>query len=253
MKFMIQAACGCSMGKVRRNNEDNLFFNGKCLPPDNTGMRNIDELEQQLNYGLCMAVFDGMGGENYGELASFAAANRMRELEQKPKDFFDLGKKHLEKMTDVLNRAVVAEKKRMLTSRMGTTMAALYFSSGNVYACNVGDSRIYLVRDNALFQMSLDHVSSQPQMEGRKAPLTQFLGIDPNELIIEPHICKKELIRGDKFLICSDGVTDMLSNFDITDILIRGDDPSCCIQELIDKALANGGKDNITAIVCTIR
>ncbi len=235
MKFCIQAACGCHAGKTSGGNGDNLFFNGRCLPAENSGMHNIDELEQQVNEGLCMAVFSGTGS---GAWAAYAAAKRMQELERKEKDYFELGKAYLQNVTRELDRAVIAEGKRLGRSCPGTSMAALYFSSGNVYACNAGSSRIYLSRTSALFQMSRTDVRP--------------LGLSAEEEILLPHICKNELVRGDKLLICSSSVFEMLSGLEIGDILIRNPDPSRCVRELIDGVRSNGGKDNVTAIVCKI-
>ncbi len=237
MKFCIQAACGCLAGKTSGDNGDNLFFNGRCLPVKNSGMHNVDELEQQVNEGLCMAVFSGTGGSS-GAWAAYAAAKRMQELERKEKDYFELSKAYLQNVTQELNRAVITEGKRLGRSCPGTSMAALYFSSGNVYACNAGSSRIYLSRTSALFQMS--RASASP------------LGLSAEEEILLPHICKNELVCGDKFLICSSIVSEMLSGLEIEDVLLRNPDPSRCVRELIDGVCSNGGKDNVNAIVCKI-
>lgn len=237
MKFRIQAACACLAGKVSGSNGDNLFFNGRCLPADNSGMHNIDELEQQVNEGLCMAVFSETSGNRGGAWAAYAAAKRMQELERKEKDYFELSKAYLQNITQELNRAVTAEGKRLGMSCPGISMAALYFSSGNVYACNAGSSQIYLSRSSALFQMSRASASSCP------------LGLSAEIL---PHICKSELVCGDKFLICSSSVSRALRGLEIEDILIRNSDPSHCVRELIEEACSNGGEDSVTAIVCKI-
>ncbi len=239
MKFCIQAACGCLAGKTSGDNGDNLFFNGRCLPVKNSGMHNVDELEQQVNEGLCMAVFSGTGGSS-GAWAAHAAAKRMQELEWKEKDYFELSKAYLQNITQELNRAVIARGKRLGMSCPGISMAALYFSSGNVYACNVGSSQIYLSRASALFQMSRASASSR------------LLGLSAEEEFRLPHICKNELVRGDKFLICSSSVSKALRGLEIEDILIRNPDPSRCVRELIDRTRSDGGEDSITAIACKI-
>ena len=78
------------------------------------------------------------------------------------------------------------------------------------------------------------------------------MGIDPEELLVEPYIAKGDLMRGDQYLLCSDGVTDMLTNLEIFEILQTADTAEGCVQALVDAALEKGGKDNITAIVCRI-
>lgn len=252
MRFQIEAACGCHTGRIRRNNEDNFYFDGRCLEAVHNGLPNPVCIEMPVKNGLSMAVFDGMGGENFGEIASFTAAKTMQQMERTLADFFLPERKYLNRLVSRLNEAVVAAEKELMTDRMGTTMAALYFTTRYVYVCNVGDSRVYRLRSGQFQQISEDHVAHLPGMTRRKAPLTQHLGIDPEEMMIEPYVAKGELKPGDQYLICSDGVTDMLTNIEIADILLRTADADSCVRELIREALEHGGRDNITAILCRI-
>ena len=96
MKFTIQAACGCNMGKIRKNNEDNFLFDGKCLEEKNEGLRNPVWIEDTLKNGFCVAVFDGMGGEQFGECASYAAARQMQEAQRSLADYFVSERKYLQ-------------------------------------------------------------------------------------------------------------------------------------------------------------
>ena len=252
MKYTVRSACGCHMGKVRKNNEDNFYYLGRCLESENTGLRHPVSSEDLLKTNVCCAVFDGMGGESFGELASFAAARQMQLTERKLLDYFVPEKKYLQNLTKQLNEAVVETKKEMLTEHMGSTMVALNFSGHYVYVCNVGDSRAYRLRDGEFLQISEDHVVKLPGKENKKAPLSQYLGIDPDEMELEPHIAKGEIKHNDIYLICSDGLTDMLTNFEISDIMLNNEDPEICVQKLIDSALEHGGRDNITAIICRV-
>lgn len=252
MKYTFQAACGCNTGKKRRNNEDNFYFDGKCLEMDNNGLKNPVYWEDTLKNGLCFAIFDGMGGENFGEHASFAAARQMQLTEKKLKDFLIPEKRYLQRLTDQLNDAVVQMQEQLKTEKMGTTMVSLYFSGRYVYVCNVGDSRAYRLRDGEFLQLSADHVSNRPGNEIRKAPLTQYLGLGSEDLQLEPHIAKGEISKGDMYLLCSDGLTDMLTNFEIADIMLSSTDADACAQALIHAALEQGGRDNVTVIVCKI-
>jgi len=252
MRFVIEAACGCHIGNIRKTNEDNFYFEEKCLAANQNGLRNPVSFERPLTSGLCLAVFDGMGGENYGELASFAAARQLQQTQRTMTDFFVPEKKYLLQLTQQLNNAVVQKKEELLTEKMGTTMVALYFTNRRVYVCNVGDSRAYRLRDGEFLQISLDHTEKRPGREGRKAPLTQHLGIAPEDMLLEPHIAKGDLAAGDIYLLCSDGLTDMLTNFEIADILLQCPNTEACAQTLLQAALANGGKDNVTVIVCKI-
>lgn len=252
MKFTIEAACGCNMGKIRKNNEDNFYFEDKCLEVDNQGLRNTASFSEDLKNGLCLAVFDGMGGENYGEVAAYTAARKMQETTRALSDYFVSERKYLLRLTMQLNDAIVEAKRELCTDRCGSTMAALYFSSGYVYTCNIGDSRAYRLRDGEFLQLSVDHIEKRPEGERKKAPLTQHLGIDPEDMQIEPYIAKGKISKGDTYLLCSDGLTDMLTNFEISDIMLSCEEPADCAQKLIQAALEHGGRDNITVILCKI-
>lgn len=252
MAYILDAACLSNTGKVRKNNEDNFFFDGRCLEENNNGLKHPVTMERLLRGEICVAVFDGMGGENFGECASFAAADCMQYTTRKLKDYFIPERKFLSGMCMKINEAVVARQKELCTERMGSTMVALYFSHGYVYVCNLGDSRAYRLRDGEFLQISVDHVESREGQPKKKAPLTQHLGIDPENFLIEPHIAKGELKQGDQYLLCSDGLTDMLSNFEIDEIMSRSECAEDCAQKLVDAALEKGGKDNVTVIVCRI-
>lgn len=252
MKYTIQAACGCHIGKIRKNNEDNFFFGGKCLEEINNGLKHPAWIEEDLKNGFCVAVFDGMGGENFGELASYAAARQLQLTERSLRDFLIPEKKYLEQLTRQLNDAVVREQQKMCTDKMGSTMVCLYLSGRYAYVCNVGDSRAYRLRDGEFLQLSCDHVEKRPGRDQKKAALTQHLGFGSEEIEIEPYIAKGELKKGDTYLLCSDGLSDMLTNFEITDIMLSCEDAEDCVRKLIDSALQHGGRDNITAIVCKL-
>ena len=252
MAFVIEAACGCNIGKIRKNNEDNFYFDGKCLEEENNGLKNSEYFVAPIKRGLCYAVFDGMGGENYGEIASFAAAHQMQQTERTLGDYFISEKKYLNRLSISLNDAVLQAKRKLCTDRMGTTMVALYFSGRYAYVCNIGDSRAYRLREGDFLQISKDHVEFRPGREHRKAPLTQHLGIDPEDMLIEPYIAKGELKKGDMYLLCSDGLTDMLSNLEISCLMHDSNRVDECASHLIQAALEKGGRDNITVIVCRI-
>lgn len=252
MAFVLDAACMCSTGKVRKNNEDNFFFDGRCLEAENNGLKHSVTMTKTLRRELCVAVFDGMGGENFGEFASFAAADCMQKSTRRLADYFIPEKRFLNEMCMRINDAVVEKKREFCTEHMGSTMVALYFSHGFVYVCNLGDSRAYRLRDGEFLQISEDHVEKREGRESKKAPLTQHLGIDSEEFLVEPYIAKGELKSGDQYLLCSDGLTDMLSNFEIDALLSDSADAETCADRLVAAALEKGGRDNVTVIVCRI-
>lgn len=252
MPYILDAACLCSTGKVRKNNEDNFFFDGRCLEADNNGLKHPVTMTRALYREQCVAIFDGMGGENFGEEASFAAADCMQRTTRKLKDYFFPERRFLNSMCMKINDTVVSKQQEFCTERMGSTMVALYFSHGYVYVCNLGDSRAYRLRDGEFLQLSVDHIEKREGQTKKKAPLTQHLGISPENFLIEPYIAKGELMHGDQYLLCSDGLTDMLTNFEIDEILSSTATTEECAQKLVDAALEKGGRDNVTVIVCRI-
>lgn len=252
MRFTMEAACGCHVGKVRKNNEDNFFFDGRCLDQENCGLDGTLSFEARPANGSMVAVFDGMGGENFGEAASWAAARTMQQTRRRLADCFVSRQKSLLRLATKLNEAVVREKQTLGTERMGTTMVSLCFSSGRVYTCNVGDSRAYRLRGGELTQLSEDHVERNLRPGRRKPALTQHLGIDPAALQLEPHITRNDLRKGDVYLLCSDGLTDMLTDPEISGVMLDSRDARTCVRELIRAALERGGRDNITVIICKI-
>ena len=252
MSFTISAACGCHTGKIRKNNEDNFCFAGKHLELMNNGLRGPVAFETRATNGLSFAVFDGMGGENYGEYAALAAAVEMSRNRRSFSDSFLPEQKYLERLTRKLNCAVFGSANELCTAGMGSTMVMLYFTPPYVYACNVGDSRAYRLRGGELRQLSKDHVCEMRPGSVRKAPLSQHLGIDPEEMIVEPYIGKGELRKGDVYLLCSDGLTDMLTDEEIAGLLGKGGTETDKVNGLIGAALDRGGKDNVTVIVCRI-
>ena len=261
----LAAACGSDQGKRRKNNEDNLYFKGfrmpegtdgpeDYMPSDNHGSEVIVEKEYALSQDSFFCVFDGMGGGDFGEVASYTAAKTAKEylsVEQHitPCDITP----SLTEMCNAINQSVYQAGMNLGSDQTGSTLVGLYFPAGQVWICNLGDSRGYLLRDGKLLQISLDHTDAAFMQEngitGRKPYLTQYLGIDPDEMMIEPYIRSYYLREGDTFLICSDGVTDMVGEQEICRILAHNEDVGDCVDLLIQAALDGGGKDNITAIV----
>lgn len=247
----LQFACMCSVGKRRLNNEDNFFCAGTFLPAVNDGLKNIITGEVELtNVPEAYAVFDGMGGEKNGEIAAFLAAdcfNRCLEEQnvalKDPVDF-------LNTVSYEMNEAVCAYSLSNERISMGSTAAVLYFFNKEVFVCNVGDSRIYRLSEDDFSQITKDHTVKIP---GKiKTPLLQYLGVYPSDMKIEPYIAKGLLRAGDCYLCCSDGLTDMVEDKVISNILKGKESLETKMEQLIDVAFNNGGVDNITILLCKV-
>ena len=251
MAYQIEYAYTCHIGKIRNNNEDNFWCCGDSLEAQNQGMSHIRSgYMKQSEYPL-LAVFDGMGGESCGEMAAFLAAEACGQHFKTAKDGIrNDPEEFLNEICESMNQAICDYGRTNKINSMGTTAALLAFAEDAVYSCNLGDSRIYKSDREKFYQISQDHVLGRSLFG--KAPLTQYLGMEEENLQLEPSISRQEIKIGDRFLLCSDGITDMLSDGGIADILSRDIPVAKTVEILVDRALKKGGRDNITVVLCEI-
>lgn len=234
-------------GRVRTNNEDNFYALGRFRKENELLNDIVLSGEFKSDDSRFLAVFDGMGGEACGETASFIASVETSLYKNSNIDSVAV----LRNLCSTINGKICEYAAEHSIECMGTTAAILYFQKNDIYVCNVGDSRIYHCTGKKLSQISVDH--SVPMHGIKKAPLTQFLGMPNDEIKLEPFIAKGNYKSGDRFLICSDGITDMISDEEIEKIISESKPLSDCTNALVSRALINGGIDNITAILCEIR
>jgi serine/threonine protein phosphatase PrpC len=147
---------------------------------------------------------------------------------------------------------------------MGTTLTALILRQAEGILVHVGDSRCYRLREGELQQLTRDHTLVQEWVEqglltpeaARYSPygsvITQAIGVESERGALRPDIETFPLQEGDLFLLCSDGLTDMLEDAEIAEIL-RTQPPTQAAWTLVDRALAEGGRDNITVVLVQIR
>ena len=248
----IDMACSTHTGNVRAHNEDNFSFDEIFMDEEHQSLDRILCMRQPVSRNPAAALFDGMGGESAGEKASYAAARTFTQL----CDEESWDQERLSRVIHRMNEAVCREKLSGRYESMGCTAAVIAFSDGQMLCANLGDSPVFLFRDRRLIQLSVHHTNEALLRErgitGRKPGLTQFLGIEEEDYIIEPQISSAELHAGDLFLLCSDGLTDMCTEEEITEILSKGEDPASMTAELTDAALRHGGRDNITVILCRV-
>jgi len=222
-----------------------FYCNGVFLSCDNQGTGQVLEGRAKTKNAPVFGVFDGMGGEECGEMAAYLAAKEMhgfsfeKGMEQA---FFDF-------CTDA-NHQICKYTEENGISSMGTTAAILRLTAENSCLCNIGDSKIFLFSQGALTQISYDHVGIG--VFGRKPPLSQNLGIPETEMIIEPYVAMGSYQPGDVYLICSDGLTDMVTQLQIQQILTENPEREAA-EQLLEAALRNGGKDNITFILMYVK
>ena len=134
---------------------------------------------------------------------------------------------------------------------MGTTAAMLVFTGDGAYGCNLGDSRIYETGSGQFCKVSKDHVLGGSLFG--KSPLLQYVGIPESSMALEPSMAKLSPEPGKRYLLCSDGLTDMLSDGEIADILTREITVQETVEVLLERTLKKGGRDNATIILCEVR
>ena len=201
------------------------------------------------------AVADGMGGHNAGEVASAMAVDtfsrHMRDVENITAQALHAA---VERANDAVYEAAL-ENAEM--SGMGTTFSALAEQDGTVYLAHVGDSRIYLVRNGAIMQLTTDHTlveemvqkgmitPREARIHPRRNIITRALG---TEARVEIDILQITACPGDAFFLCSDGMTNFVEEKQILGIASAEGEWPEKLRKLLAIALENGGTDNITAL-----
>lgn len=243
-------ACGiCHIGKIRGNNEDNLLFSGRIR----------EELTMPVWEGnfanggkdSIFAVMDGMGGESHGEWAALVTAQTLQQLAP-------LSIENIFTSIQQINLKICDKIQSSAARRIGTTVVIAKIQNNQVDFINLGDSRGYLWHKETLTQCSNDHTEYQSQLNMgftvedlkrrrvSQGALTQHLGIFPDELILEPYLASTQVVAGDKLLLCSDGLTGMVTDEEMTVIFQKELSPKETAHQLLELALQHGGKDNIT-------
>lgn len=252
----ITAAAGTNVGRIRNNNEDNFYINGfykKDVNQDNCVYAD-DNNHESYTYAVC----DGVGGVALGEIASLLSIERLMEY-----DVPGLTQR-IGEYVEAANADVCNSIKENGGKRMGSTLAMLAIENDKATICNLGDSRIYLIRDGEMEQLSHDHTRLQRMIDAgiisksddtllkKDHVLTQFLGVFPEEFILNPHLNRDiELQDKDIFLLCSDGLTDMVEEEELKNMIndLSDHKPGEVVDQLICKALEGGGKDNVTVVI----
>ncbi|MBF4135380.1 MULTISPECIES: Stp1/IreP family PP2C-type Ser/Thr phosphatase [Streptomyces] len=237
MSLSLRFAAGSHKGMIREGNEDSGYAGPRLL-----------------------AIADGMGGQAAGEVASSEVITTLVELDDEipGSDILTSLGAAVQRANDQL-RVMVEEDPQL--EGMGTTLTALLWTGQRLGLVHVGDSRAYLLRDGVLTQITQDHTWVQRLVdEGRiteeeatthpqRSLLMRALGSGDH---VEPDLSIREVRAGDRYLICSDGLSGVVSHQTMEETLASYQGPQETIQELIQLALRGGGPDNITCIVADV-
>jgi protein phosphatase len=267
---IVTVGASSHQGLVRPNNEDHFLVGRLCRQAE-VLLTNLPEgyvprrFEQTAH---AMAVADGMGGAAAGEVASALALSLGMSMT------LDASRWHLELDAEATNR--LSERvndffrliDRALTKRaaqdpslsgMGTTLTVAYAVGFDVLIFHIGDSRAYLWRDRRLQQVTRDETLAQAMADAGEITaaavashpmrhvLTRAMGTGTGTA--DAAVYPLRLEGGDRLLLCTDGLTDMISDAAVEDVLSRVRDPQQATEALIELALSAGGQDNVTAIV----
>ena len=244
MKYKIQYSCVCHKGNRRPYNQDNFICNEVYLTPETREEPIAFSGSVLSTTPTLFGVFDGMGGEAYGETASYFAASEAERSEIGKNEVNDI-----HAMCFNINNKICEYAEENSLGTMGTTAAMLYFGKKDIILCNIGDSKVYSFMDGNLTQISYDHAIPMP--DGMKASLSQYLGMPPSDGILDPFFSRGVYNVGDMFLICSDGLSDMVDADSIKNVLTNAPFENAT-DILLNKALMNGGRDNITILLFKI-
>ncbi|MET0921776.1 MAG: protein phosphatase 2C domain-containing protein [Xanthobacteraceae bacterium] len=225
-------------GLLREHNEDSITVAGWVSDVAMSGLRRS---RHELAAPLLCAIADGMGGHAAGEIASRYAIKR---LAAEP-----FAAAEASAVAAVL-AAVNAELYQTMRSDrslagMGTTVAGLLLAAGRALWFNIGDSRIYRHRDGSLRQLSIDDVPAG----ARSGIITQSLGGALAFAPVDPHIGVGDLEIPSRWLICSDGLTDMVDAAEIEHCMAGSDEQAA--RRLFEAAMAAGGADNISIVLAS--
>ena len=244
-----------------------------CTDPGMVRAHNEDSIASDAANGL-VVLADGMGGYNAGEVASGMATTVITtELQQllqtvKPHQTADgtneqLAAKLLREQIRKANTSIYqASQSQPQYAGMGTTLVVCLFYDNRVSVAHLGDSRVYRMRGEEFSQVTRDHSLLQEQIDSglitaeqakhaaHKNLVTKALGIDPS---VEPEIHEYETRPGDIYLLCSDGLCDMVSDEDISMTLsMLGANLPLATQQLVQMANDNGGRDNVSVILVRV-
>ena len=246
-RFLIEAEVLSNVGCVRDHNED-------CVSV-------LHERNNSRGDRALVVVADGMGGHNAGEVASAAAVKTLEDsfakMRSEPAE-------HLKRAFLAANTSIHKQSLEDASMRgMGTTCTALLLQDGFGYSAHVGDSRLYLIRNGGIYQLSEDHSAvmelvtmgeitmEQARHHPDKNVITRSLG-GREQVEVSTWTEPMHLLAGDRFLLCSDGMYDYIEDEEICQVAALQSPQNAC-QQLVDIARERGGGDNISVAIAELR
>ena len=269
MGLKIETAVCCSIGR-RKNNEDNFYVNGLFM--ERAQMNSGGQYDAQVTDEIQIyAVCDGMGGAEFGEEASLKAVKALADYQENcPQPDSTT---YLNDLIDQMSRDIdqISLDKGMESGSCGSTIAMLILRNDSFRTVHVGDSRVYRLRGGQLDRMTRDDSEVQDMVDRgeitldqawthpHKNVITRHLGMPTDGTVLIPTVSmRRRLENGDRYMICSDGVSDQVHDTMIRDILSRGLGAKETAEIMVRTALkdadqARVSSDNITCLIVDVK
>jgi PPM family protein phosphatase len=232
-RLIVRYAMKSDVGRSREENEDSAYAGPRL-----------------------QAVADGLGGHAAGEVASATAIDTIRPLDAEiaPGELLAALENGVRAADSRLHDMIQADP---ALAGMGTTLTALLWSGSQLGLAHVGDSRAYLLRDGELAQLSRDHTVVQALLDDGRITPEEAVSHPQRSMVLralgspsaEPDVQLRDARAGDRYLLCSDGLYDVVPAVEIGRVLAEAPTPEAGVAELVDLANAGGGPDNITCVI----
>lgn len=247
----MQCYAQTNIGSVRKNNEDNYYLNGSFKLSAQSPQEEL--ISSPEGAELLFGVFDGMGGEAHGEECAMLCATTLSQYQGGDRPF------EAPAFYQQAN-AVVCELEKRTRETGGSTAAVAQVRGNRVFASNAGDSRVYHLRGKELKCLTRDHTRYQQMVEAgvpnpdisERHVLTKFIGMDDRRPLTPNFAVSVKLEEGDRIMLCSDGVTGVLSDAEIAEILSQPQLPEVVGRALVQRALEAGSRDNVTMVLAEV-
>ena len=261
--YSMDSAVRTNKGNIRENNEDNFHIHDTYAEIEEADAGCAYRKSSSDDYQI-YAVCDGMGGGDYGEAAAYAVVSNLNRLQslmkargkappsERIKSFLGEMSATCRETADEIDPGGIGG---------GCALCMVCISKKHIYIANAGDSRIYLWQNKKITQLTYDHTYAQLLYSNGEISkesvadhpqnnvLVQYMGM-PEDYRFDPYVSEPFKIRkGDMFILCSDGLTDMVGDEAIAEKLSLPGDPADICKSLVCEALANGGSDNVTVMV----
>lgn len=222
----------------------------------NVRTSNQDSILQDINAGL-YGVADGMGGHNGGDIASQMAVLMLGRILESTEATEENLRSGFEQVNDLIFQE---QKKDALLSGMGTTLTVIWEKKDQLLLGHIGDSRAYRMRGGQIDQLSEDHsmvaemvkkgllTEEQAMVHPYRNVITQAVGTSET---LQPDIKTLDVQKGDKYIICSDGLYEYVTKKEMLELLMRYPAEDAA-ERMIEKALGGGGKDNVTVLIAEV-